>query len=143
MNYWNSKKPFNVLVDKILTDVKVNDSNDEIRFYTEDGFEYLMLHMQDCCENVSIEDINGDWADVKGTPILVATEQSDDQNPKSETYGEGENAYTSTDESSTWTFYTIATLKGYVQIRWYGASNGYYSESVDLVQVTPSIETEY
>lgn len=75
-------------------------------------------HHQDCCENVYIESIVGDLQDLVGVPLLVADESSED-NPASP-------------ESGTWTFYKFATSKGYVDVRWLGESNGYYSESVDL-----------
>ncbi len=122
---------FETLIGKTLTAVEVNDVKDEIRFKTADGGEYLMYHSQDCCESVSIEDINGDLADLIGSPVLVAEESSDTESPKTEKYGDHEY----TDESSTWTFYKLATGKGYVDIRWYGSSNGYYSESVNFRDV--------
>lgn len=112
------------LVGKTLSDVRVG--SDEIYFETIDGEKYKMFHDQDCCESVSIEDIVGDIKGLVGNPILVAEERtnSDEASKRS-----------SSDDSFTWTFYELATIKGSVTIRWYGESNGYYSESVSFIKV--------
>jgi hypothetical protein len=115
------------LLGKTFLRVLVSNKEEMIQFVTTDGFVYEMYHEQDCCESVSIDDINGDLDDLVGSPILMAEEScSDNVNLDGTTL---ENSY---DESCTWTFYRFATIKGYVNIRWYGTSNGYYSESVNI-----------
>jgi len=122
---------FKDLVGKTLTEIKNN--NDELIFIVDDGTQYKMYHGQDCCESVSIEDINGDLNDLIGTPILTAEEVSNYEPTSEEDIEKTKRA--SDGGSCTWTFYNLATIKGYVDIRWYGESNGYYSESVDFIQV--------
>lgn len=94
--------------------------NDVISLIFSDGTAMRMLHHQDCCESVEIEDLNGDLADLLYTPLLVAEERTQ----------EGEDG--ASGNSQTWTFYTFRTLKGSIDIRWHGQSNGYYSESVNV-----------
>ena len=113
-----------VLLGKTLKGAVNN--GDEILFETEDGTKYIMYHNQDCCEKVYVEDLNGDLQDLVGSPITLAEESIGDSPA-----GFEEDEY----ESYTWTFYRLATLKGYVNIRWCGHSNGYYSERVDFEQV--------
>lgn len=126
MSYYDKRVPFSDLVGNVIKNIIVG--GDEIRFECETGEEYLMYHEQDCCESVSVEDVIGDINDLIGNPILKAEETTNrDMNiPKEQEYR---------DESWTWTFYHLATIKGYVDIRWYGSSNGYYSEGVDFIKL--------
>lgn len=108
---------------KGLTLIKCDREGEGIVFATEDR-QFRLYHLQDCCEDVWIEDIAGDLQDLVGNPILLAEESTNEDlpPPKSE-YAP---------ESYTWTFYRLATIKGYVTIRFYGQSNGYYCETADL-----------
>lgn len=109
-----------ILVGKTLTEVRRVD-NEEIHFVVSDSETYKMYHSQDCCECVEIEDIEGDLQGLVGTPILLA-EGVSQEDPKAS-------------ESGTWTFYKLATINGHIDIRWYGSSNGYYSEGVSFDRV--------
>jgi len=137
------------LKGKTLLYIRVDDELDEILFTCNDGSQYKMYHEQDCCEAVTIDDINGDLNDLIGSPILIAEELSNDDfvknfeesfkleegaNPEFEFNYKNEFGE-SKPESYTWTFYKLATIKGYVDIRWFGDSNGYYSESVEFVKL--------
>ena len=120
---------FDQLIGKILTEVKkLEKESEEVIFVCSDGSEYTMYHSQDCCESVCIDDVEGDISDLIGSPITIAEESTSDTNP--------EGVAPEYQDSFTWTFYRLATAKGFVVIRWYGESNGYYSESVDFANTT-------
>lgn len=132
MNYNNEHPTFDVLVGKVLTSIIGEVGDESLTFLTDDGDEYTLYHSQDCCESVDIDDIIGNKDNMIGVPILMAEEVTFE--------GENPNGLTREyQESFTWTFYKLATEKGYLTIRWYGESNGYYSESVDFCKISSKI----
>lgn len=122
---------FNELLGKTITKIEgCEKGHDEIIFYLSSGEKYKMFHDRDCCESVLVEDVCGDIEDVLNSEITQAEEVTSKENPKDvnmDNEGWG--------ESFTWTFYKLGTGKGSITIRWYGSSNGYYSESVDFEKV--------
>lgn len=114
------------LIGKTFIQIEGSIGGEQIKFVCSDGTAYLMHHSQDCCETVLIDDIVGDLEDLLDTPILVAEERTNVDAPPSE-----RDKYP---DSYTWTFYEFRTIEGSVTIKWYGASNGYYSERVDLIK---------
>jgi len=121
----NKEVEIEELIGKTLS--KIDKTEDEIIFHCTDGSVYNMYHIQDCCESVYVEDITGDLNDLLNSPILKASEDTNrDTNPEGVEIGY--------QDSFTWTFYNLATFNGHVTIRWYGSSNGYYSESVSIIQ---------
>jgi len=116
---------FENLKNQTLTSCEGVVGGEELVFTLSTGEKYKLYHRQDCCEIVTIEDIEGNLSDLVGMPILmaeIATNQN--ENPPGVPAPEYQDSFT-------WTFYRLATVKGYVTIRWYGESNGYYSEEVD------------
>lgn len=111
------------------TIVGVSILADEIGFVFSDGTAYKMYHEQDCCEGVQVEDIDGDISSLIGSPLLVAEKVTHNNSNPAGVPRLGN------DESFTWTFYKLSTQLSSVTIRWYGQSNGYYSEEVDIRKV--------
>ena len=96
-----------------------NVKGDELIFTLTNGERYMLYHDQECCEGVYVEDIDAPLSLLIGVPIILAEEVTN-----------ANGSLEGRDSSFTWTFYKLATYRGAVTIRWYGGSNGYYSEKV-------------
>lgn len=113
----NNNVPVSTMKGVTINSIDINKSKDILVFRTDAG-DFALWHYQDCCECVTIEDIVGDLEDLIGVPLLYVEE---DSSKKEDDWG-----------TETYTFYNLRTIKGDVTIRWYGSSNGYYSEEVDF-----------
>lgn len=113
---------FSDLIGQTLKRVSGKIGDQQMIFETDSGRTYQLIHHNECCEEVTINDICGDLSDLINSPILQAEENSND--------GEEINEFT-----STWTFYRISTMRGQVVIRWFGQSTGNYSETATFEEV--------
>jgi hypothetical protein len=127
LTYEERNPPISSLVGKTIAAIERNA--DSVKFALESGEVYELSHQQDCCESVGIEDVTGNLEDLVGAPLLMADESSSNDWPVGTPKPEYE------PESFTWTFYKFATIKGYVDIRFLGESNGYYGESAELCRI--------
>jgi hypothetical protein len=86
----------------------------------------VLYHEQNCCENVYLAEVSGDLTALEGTPIRSAAQATE--------------PYPEADVSGTVTTFTFGSDKGRVTLKWIGTSNGYYTEGVDIREITPDIE---
>jgi hypothetical protein len=93
------------------TDITFSTTKGDLRLYFDKDY------WGRCNVHVSLEDMTGDPSDLIGGVVSVAEERSN----KKEWDG----------KETRWTFYTIRTTKGDLDLRWYGHSNGHYSTSVN------------
>lgn len=135
MNFMSYIHDINVKVLIGLTVSGITKTNDEIAFEDKNGRTFRLYHDQDCCESVSIESIRGNIDDLVGSPIQDVKEEITSEFPADIKKPE----YI---ESDTFTTFTFTTLKGVVVIRWWGSSNGYYSESVSFQEVARQQRSE-
>lgn len=126
-NYWRDEEILPMMVGEEVLNLLINREDDTVKFFFKD-VTVTLYHSQDCCECVVIDDVNGEVSDICGQILEVAevrTNEMDDtlaEQPKKSVW----------DDSNTWTFYTFRTIKGSLDIKFHGSSNGYYSESVNV-----------
>ena len=99
--------------------------SDEVTIKFTDGSCLKFYHRQDCCESVLLEDFDTEPEYLINTNIISIEERISRS-------GEGINPLNDWDESYTWSFYVIKTSSSTMVLRWYGESNGWYSETVDI-----------
>ena len=108
---------------KRIKSINLQADSEVVTFVFEDDSELEQYHSQDCCENVYVSQVDGDPMRFIGAELYTIQEKIE--------LGEEEGEYS--DGTYTYTFYTAKTSKGYLDWRWDGSSNGYYSESVDCI----------
>ena len=106
------------MVGKKVVGIYYDEENFQI---LTDGCVYIFHHQQDCCESVYLTQVDGISDKIIGSRIVMAEEVVDEKDTE---YGH-----------ITWTFYKIGTTKGIIDFRFQGESNGYYSESADLIKI--------
>lgn len=142
---YNSTAKFEDLLGKTISELTGLDvDSEQVNITTTDGMKFRMWYEHDCCASCSINEIHGDIADLVGSPILLAEKSSSNEHTpeflaqkmreKEKAEAEGDYYYAG-DESFTWTFYKLSTIKGSVTIKWYGSSNGFYSESASFEEL--------
>lgn len=127
MNDWDlydKKIGVAALMAKTITEITgLEKGSERVTFTCSDGSEFVMYHLQDCCENVSVEDITGNVADLIGSPVTMADESTSKENP--------EGYVPEYQDSFTWSFYKFATVKGYVDIA--GSANQTDTTAKELI----------
>ena len=138
---------FSDLLGKTIVAIYANVGNDIVYFVTETMVSYCMYHRQSCCERVSLEDIIGDFEDILDQPILLAECVSSNDYKElpdmAESKRDSDAMISKTKKVINedcipcyqWTFYKLATNKGFVTMRWFGGSNGCYAMDASLYRM--------
>ena len=104
---------------KTIKNINLREDSDEVKIEFTDGSYITQHHEQDCCEHVWVSQIDGSTLRHINAELYSIDERLEDMRDDAS-------------ESGTYTFYNIQTSKGYLDWRWQGESNGYYSESVTM-----------
>lgn len=122
----------NHLLDKmhglIVTNIDISD--DDILITTEGNNQFRFYHDQECCESVYIYDCNDDLKVLENKKLeSVFYDCIHNVDPDDITNSDQYR------ESFTWTNVYFVTNEKTVCVRWYGESNGYYNETIDIQEI--------
>lgn len=123
---------FSELKDKVITNCTLSENSHELNFYTKD--EHFIFEVEgDCCSSSWIESV--DLETLKGSTLL------DIEGIEMESewiYADSYKTENDHEEHDCLKYYSIKlkTSKGYVDIEFRNASNGYYGASCKLYKVT-------
>jgi hypothetical protein len=107
----------------------MKEGSEEVTIVTKEGGKLTLRYEPDCCASCSICQVDGDPMDLLGLPLQMCEESGNVPDHDMLTEQGAGNGASYHDESYTWTFVRFATVAGYVTLRWYGSSNGYYREA--------------
>ena len=114
----NKRCDIDDLVGKVIKGWAYDDMYFQI---LTDDCVYIFYHEYSCCESVWLTQVDGISDKLIGSRIVIAEVVTDEKDTE---HGH-----------ITWTFYKIGTNKGIIDFRFQGESDGYYSETVDLVKI--------
>lgn len=109
-NYNLVEVDFNVLEGKVISDVTYIDTESAIYFTTNKNTQYVLKHVNECCEEVDLVDISGDLISLLGNKILKAEKVMNSENKPLSNL---QNFYT-------WTYFKLASRGGYITISYFG-----------------------
>ena len=117
---WKEIKSLNDLVGLTIKSVSgCHKGSDTFTIEFENGYS-IVFHYPYTYSNVEIDDVNGDVQGMVGNELLgIECVTNVPVDPETAV------------EYKQWTFYKFKTIDGYVDVKWYGSSNGYYSVSVN------------
>lgn len=122
-----TKQELEDLNGEVISHIDVDKTSDEILITTESGRQILIYHAQECCEVVGIRSVSPDYTNAV-KEIILSLNTTEMQFDSAES------------DSQTITVVELKTTGCTVVSVWFGESNGYYSESVDIAEIIKTNE---
>ena len=131
-NNWNYAAAVSDIVGKRVLAVNgLRKGSEAVDFLLSDGSVFEMAYHPDCyasCYILELDCAPEDFVDQVVLSAEVVSNSGAESPPPPGEYAP---------DSYTWTFVKFSTSKGHFTVRWYGESNGYYSETPSFTRLPP------